>query len=80
MYNQDKETLQVHAFMLLTNWGGCEISINSSGDYVYFRRNFGSNNITTWSGPLEILYCDTKPYFEYEEEIYYIDQFIRSDI
>lgn len=79
MYNQEKKTLQVHAFMRLTSWYGGEISINSSGDCVYFRKYYGSNDFTPWSGPLEILYCDTKPYFEHEYEIYYIDEFIRID-
>lgn len=61
------------ATLALSNWGGIEIEINSTGEYVYYR----------WYGKLCLRPCKIyrtskgRAYFRIVGVRYYIDDFLR---
>ena len=66
------------AGLCLSNWGGIEVEINSYGDGIRYRFNFGEpekEKVSRWQ---EIKYSASgRPYFVCHRRRYYLDEFMR---
>lgn len=70
-----------HASITLSNHGGIEIMFNRSCDGVYYRFNYGQDNLDKERiKEAEILYDkDGETYFKAGRTIYYLNQAMRID-
>jgi hypothetical protein len=70
-----------HAFITLSNCGGVEIMLHPSGDGVYYRFNYGQDNLDSeeiFEAPIKYLFgedddepCNTGFYHDEDEDIFY---------
>lgn len=74
----------VHAGITLTNTGGIEIMLNRSNDGVYYRFNYGQDNIEKEKiYEKEILYTcpndeeESLPYFKHGHTKYFLNEAIK---
>ena len=69
----------VDATMPISSFGGYELELNRSGESVRIRENFGhkDSGVTGW---IDIEYdIDGDAWFEFNDEIYYLNQFMRVE-